>query len=241
MYSRIPMPHFKWDSDDMKYHLIFFPWVGSVIGILEFLLFYLYDKYELNQIAFALLAMVIPLVVTGGFHLDGFMDVSDALSSWQTKEKRLEILKDPHIGAFAVINVAAFGMTMLALLILMKKDAFIVWIFSFFITRCFSGMCVVRCRKAKQEGLLHTEAKTASEKIVFVVLLIELSLGLIEVGICNPIYAATLLLAAGIMAMYCVKKAYKMFGGITGDVMGWYVVLSELVMAFAVTMISLFI
>ena len=35
MYSRIPMPRFRWETEDMRYHLCFFPWVGGVIGILE--------------------------------------------------------------------------------------------------------------------------------------------------------------------------------------------------------------
>ena len=32
MYSKIPMPQFKWNDDDMKYMLVFFPWIGAVIG-----------------------------------------------------------------------------------------------------------------------------------------------------------------------------------------------------------------
>lgn len=34
MYSKIPMPQFKWNDDDMKYMLVFFPWIGAVIGLL---------------------------------------------------------------------------------------------------------------------------------------------------------------------------------------------------------------
>ena len=45
----------------------------------------------------------IPLVITGGFHVDGFMDTMDALCSNQGRERKLEILKDPHTGAFACI------------------------------------------------------------------------------------------------------------------------------------------
>ena len=40
--------------------------------------------------------------------MDGFMDASDAMASWQTKERRLEILKDSHTGAFAVIGCAGY-------------------------------------------------------------------------------------------------------------------------------------
>ncbi|MBO6284210.1 MAG: adenosylcobinamide-GDP ribazoletransferase, partial [Pseudobutyrivibrio sp.] len=66
MYSRIPMPRFNWDSEDMKYHLIFFPWVGAVIGALEYGLLILTEKYNILNSAFAALAIAIPLIVTGG-------------------------------------------------------------------------------------------------------------------------------------------------------------------------------
>ena len=61
----------------------------------------------------AAVAVLIPVLVTGGIHLDGFLDTSDALS-WQVTERRFEILKDPHTGAFVIIAccsyfLAAFG------------------------------------------------------------------------------------------------------------------------------------
>lgn len=104
MYSRIPMPRFRWETEDMRYHLCFFPWVGGVIGILEYLWFLGVTRFEIGPTAATLIALSIPILVTGGFHLDGFMDTCDALSSWRTREEWLQILSDPHIGAFAVID-----------------------------------------------------------------------------------------------------------------------------------------
>ena len=112
IYSKIPMPRFTWESDDMKYHLCFFPWVGAVIGGVEAIWYYLCTQKELSTIAFALVAIAIPILITGGFHLDGFMDTCDALHSYPDPEKKLEILKDPHIGAFAVICLAAYLLLM---------------------------------------------------------------------------------------------------------------------------------
>ena len=48
--------------------------------------------------------MAIPLMITGGFHVDGFMDTMDAFHSYQEKEQKLNILKDSHIGAFAAVS-----------------------------------------------------------------------------------------------------------------------------------------
>ena len=81
IYSKIPVPRFNWASDDMKYHLCFFPWVGAVIGAVEWGWFNLYFKvlseraiaggiFVSNHLFFALIALVIPVLITGGFHLD---------------------------------------------------------------------------------------------------------------------------------------------------------------------------
>ena len=48
--------------------------------------------------------VVLPVLLNGGIHMDGFLDVTDAKSSYGDREKKLEILKDPHTGAFAIIG-----------------------------------------------------------------------------------------------------------------------------------------
>ena len=54
------------------------------------------------------MAALLPLLVTGGIHLDGFLDVADARSSHQSRARKLEILKDSHVGAFAVIAMGCY-------------------------------------------------------------------------------------------------------------------------------------
>ena len=81
LYSRIPVPRFQWKEDDLKYHLVFLPWVGAIIGALEILIVAFADFAYLPDLATVVLLALAPLVVSGGFHLDGFMDVQDALRS----------------------------------------------------------------------------------------------------------------------------------------------------------------
>ena len=110
MYSKIPMPQFEWKEEDMRYMLCFFPWIGAVIGICLWLWAVLCEKAGIGMLAFTTIGSVIPILITGGFHVDGFMDTMDAFHSYQPREKKLEILKDSHIGAFAVIMLAAYGL-----------------------------------------------------------------------------------------------------------------------------------
>ena len=63
MYSRIPMPRFRWETEDMRYHLCFFPWVGGVIGILECLWFLGVARFEIGPTAATLIALSIPILV----------------------------------------------------------------------------------------------------------------------------------------------------------------------------------
>ena len=89
MYSKVPMPRVEWEQENMKYVMCFFPWVGAVSG----LCFYLWGSYgpaiPVGQILYGVILTVIPVLVTGGIHVDGFLDTMDALSSWQPRERRL--------------------------------------------------------------------------------------------------------------------------------------------------------
>ena len=104
MYSKIPVPMVEWNEKNMKYAMCFFPVIGAVIGGLQLLAAYVLTGYtSCGRFFTAVVMTLIPVAVTGGIHLDGFADTVDALSSYGDREKKLEILKDPNTGAFAVI------------------------------------------------------------------------------------------------------------------------------------------
>ena len=108
IYSKIPVPQFDWKEEDMQYHLCFFPLIGLIIGALEAGWLFLGNAAGISHLCKTLIAVAIPLLVTGGFHMDGFMDTMDAFHSYQDKEKKLAILKDPHIGAFSVLMLVLY-------------------------------------------------------------------------------------------------------------------------------------
>ena len=102
IYSKIPVPQFQWEEEDMKYMMCFFPWIGAVIGGGVYGWNWVCHRFMIGDLCRAFVTAAIPLVVTGGFHVDGFMDTMDAFHSYQSKERKLEILKDSHIGAYGV-------------------------------------------------------------------------------------------------------------------------------------------
>ena len=93
MYSKIPMPQFAWKDEDMRYALCFFPWVGAVIGVLWYLWKWICARFGVGTLCYTVVGTAIPILITGGFHVDGFLDTCDALHSYRPRERKLEILK----------------------------------------------------------------------------------------------------------------------------------------------------
>ena len=106
MYSKIPMPRVDWNEKNMRYAMCFFPLVGVIIGVWEIVAGNLITVWKGEGTFFyAVVLTLIPVFITGGIHLDGFADTMDAKSSYGDREKKLQILKDPHTGAFAIISL----------------------------------------------------------------------------------------------------------------------------------------
>ena len=80
----------------------FFPFVGLLLGlvlvVVEFVAALVFPVYLMAGVL-----LVVMVIATRGLHLDGLMDVCDSLFGGYTKERRLEIMKDPHVGAFGVV------------------------------------------------------------------------------------------------------------------------------------------
>ena len=114
MFSATPVPRVEWNEKNMCYMMAAFPLVGALITLLciIFFIFVIQCAYFWQKpIPLPLLALVftlIPVLVTGGIHVDGFMDTCDALASHAPREKKLEILKDSHSGAFAVLSCVLY-------------------------------------------------------------------------------------------------------------------------------------
>ena len=102
-YSAVPVPQLDWNEKNMRYAICFFPAVGILCGAALWLWAVLAQATGMSGVLFAAIAACLPILVTGGIHMDGYLDTVDALSSHQTCEKKLAIMKDANCGAFAVI------------------------------------------------------------------------------------------------------------------------------------------
>ena len=232
IYSKIPVPQFEWKEEDMEYMMSFFPWIGGVIGLFFFGWAVLCEKFAVGNVCYALIGSAIPLMISGGFHVDGYMDTMDAFHSYQSREKKLEILKDSHIGAFAVICFVMYELIYLgAVSMITEKEQILVLAAGFFLSRTLSGIGVVSLRCAKTNGMLYQFASEAHRRVVLTALYLQLVLC---VGLMLAVSVKTGALAcaaAGLTYAYYRQKSYREFGGITGDLAGYFVTLCEGVMA----------
>lgn len=241
MYSRIPVLHFRWNGEDEKYMLCFFPWVGAVIGVALYFWCCICEALSVGNLCRTLIGTAIPLIITGGFHMDGFLDTMDAFHSYQPRERKLEILKDSHIGAFAVIMCCVMGLLYMgAFSEVEDEDLLRIVCAGFFLARCLSGIGVVTFPLARKEGLLYHFSDSAEKRIV--------KRALIGQGILCVVFMLWQNLCAGIFivaAAFCAFGYYyvrskREFGGITGDTAGYFMVLGECSMMLVAAMVNCF-
>ena len=135
------------------------------IGALWAFLGWLTQFLGLPVLIRALILALWPYLATGFLHLDGFMDVTDAVKSCRDLARRLETLKDPNSGAFAVLFCGVYLLSCVAIWSeITKGEAVGVLGISFLYSRALSGFAVTRFRCAKNSGLAATFSDMADRK-----------------------------------------------------------------------------
>ena len=105
MFCALPFPWHGWEEKARDRMLSCLPVIGLEIGLIWWGIGALCRWLPLPQPLGAIAVCATPYLLTGFMHLDGFMDVTDAVRSYRSLERRREILKDSHVGSFAVIAV----------------------------------------------------------------------------------------------------------------------------------------
>lgn len=267
-YSKIPMPRVEWNEKSMRYSMCFFPCVGAVIGCINLLFLYIFGATGIGSVTLtAVVLTVLPILITGGIHMDGFMDTVDARSSYKSMEDKLKILKDPHTGAFAIIFCVMyvliyFGFTNETVSVFTAAhntegavnhnicfqffgngitEANIVLALSFAYVRILSGLAVVLFRKAKRDGMAAATAQAADRKVKWILLVewVVCAAAFISIDIICGVWYGTVAVLTGIISFLVYRNmAYKTFGGITGDLAGYFLQTTELAILIAVTIVQ---
>ncbi len=240
MYTAIPMPRFNYKKEDGRYVFIFFPLIGMVIAAF-FLLWQWFAFLWFGAVLRGAISTAIPILTTGGIHMDGFLDTVDALSSRKTREEKLRILSDVHVGAFAVIRGVIYMIVMFALLAEAPFRLTLPLACGFILSRCVAIYALLLIPNAKGSGMLfewqHQMHRPSAFFSALIFTLIALALSIWSAW--APSLIALLVVAPVFLNFRRITR--KEFGGITGDLTGYLIQYTELGWTFALVVAAQFI
>ena len=234
-YSALPMPQREWRSEDMAKVLCFLPLVGLIPGALLPLWFLLGQKLAFSRMLTACVAAVLPVLLTGGIHLDGFCDTMDALSSHLPPEKKRAILHDPRAGAFAVIACGCYLLLYAGLLseIATLRQAVMLGV-GFVLSRSVCSLLVARLRRYDDSGMLAAVSISMDKRAVTAAAGCGILLSSAALFWLDWPTALLALAAVAALGLYFRHMVYAEFNGMSGDLAGWLVQTLELLLAAAI-------
>ena len=229
MFSALPMPQVPWEKEKIRYMLVALPLVGAVVGLVEYLWLRLCSRLVFGMVLSAVGFTLIPVLITGGIHLDGFMDTVDALKSHASPEKKRAILKDPHVGAFAVIGHGCYLLAYFALWYDLGPAALRFMIPMHVMSRSLSAVSGTLLPVRPGEGTLNHFRQAADKKVgIMAVLWVVLSAAYLAAV--HPLIGSAMALGAILTLLLVRRMAMKQFEGMSGDIAGFQLQAAELVM-----------
>lgn len=229
MFCAIPTPFSHvWEESVRSLMLVMFPFVGAIIGGIWALGGILLTRIGCPLFLKAALLTLLPYWLTGGIHLDGYMDCCDAIFSRRPLEKRREILKDSHVGSFAVTHLAMLFLIGFAAFASCEGEKnYAVLILICMASRAASAIGVSTLRPmnhSEYAGNFQEGIQKGNVIALFVILLLSMGLGFWLFGWNGflPVFAAVLGYAV------FTGIAFKDLDGFSGDVTGFGHTLGEL-------------
>ena len=224
MFCAIPFPGNLWDEKARDKMLLFLPLVGLEMGAIWTVLAWLCSLLQLPVPVKGLILAVYPYLAAGFIHLDGYMDVTDAVKSCRSLERRREILKDSHVGAFAVIGIGLLLLAQFAFLTSVPERAdYRILLFVPAVSRCGSSLAVTILKPMNTSQYAAQKKPRSHVAVLAAMTVLFVAAGFLFCGR----YGFVLL---GGLAGYglALRKAYKSLEGMNGDISGYALTISEL-------------
>ncbi len=226
-YCAIPCPIKRWDDEARGWVLVYLPVIGLIIGALWMLVIWGMGALGFPRFLAAAVSTALPFLLSGFFHLDGFMDCCDAILSRRDLKRRQEILKDSHVGSFAVICVALLFLGEFAVFCDLDAPAER-WAFLLLpaAVRCASALAVERLApmRTSQYAGGFTARKTRAQTVWLIVIFIAVIAAALLLSEDAALACAVGALCAALCAILCARN----LGGMSGDIAGCALTVGEL-------------
>ena len=208
-----------------------FPVVGLVVGGLACAVGGVLLALSVSSFVSAVLVVGALIMATGAMHEDGLADTFDGLWGGFTPERRLEIMKDSHIGTYGVLAlIGAQLIRISAIAALLSEGAFWAILTACVLSRAIMPVLMTALPNARQSGLSHSVG-TPNEMTVTLSLGLAIVIGLLLAGtqfLLPAICAAVVIFGLGLLAK-------KKIGGQTGDILGASQQLAEITFLIAIS------
>lgn len=239
MFNAFPLPFHIWDDACANLLLPCFPVVGAIIGLVWWGAAEVSAALGLNSVLSAAVITAVPFLMTGFLHLDGYMDTSDAVLSRRPREDKVRILKDPHTGSFAVIMAILLFLLMFAASYTAadRSAKFCLFPVVTVISRCCSAFSMLSMKAMPESGyakMLKKDIKPAHKIFAVILFLMASAAAVLVSGIFGLIIPA----AVTFSFMCALAYSCKEFGGISGDLTGFSLTVSELCGVFAIALMA---
>ena len=215
LLTSLPLPAGgEWQPGDSGRSAGWYPFVGLCLGGLAALTFFLASKISTPLVS-AALSLAVWVALTGGLHLDGLTDCFDGMFHASNPERRFQIMKDPHVGAFGVLGLVLTLLVKFALLASLPPARAVGAIL---LAASLARWCVTL---AGTQPLAHSTGMGADFAAGLTRSVIGLG-GLIPLGLAIWLRWAGLgAAAAGLLATFAILRIAKAnLGGVNGDVFG---------------------
>ena len=224
MFCAIPCLWKIWDEKAKNKMLLFLPVVGLEIGAIWAAIAWLCRLLNLPALVIGLILCAYPYIVTGFIHLDGYMDVTDAVKSWRDLERRREILKDSHVGSFAVIGIALLLLAQFAFFASVPTNAnCLILMFVPAVSRCCSALAVTGLKPMTTSQYADQKKPKSHIVVLSLMLVIFLAAGFL---LCGKYGFALVGCLAGFGL--ALRRGYKSLDGMNGDIAGFSLTIGEL-------------
>lgn len=232
IFTRLPVPSVDWDPKNMRFLMASLPIVGMVVGALAAAWCLVADALGFNYIVKAVGIALVPLAITGGFHLDGFADVVDAQSSHAEPARKREILKDPHVGSFAVMGVVAYLMAYFALATAFPTgwQAAVLLICVHVMTRSGSGFASSVFWGNGEQGMLSTFRSSVDVRLTVGIVATFFVVAAIASLALAPLAGCAMVVCEALLLTWLNWFAQRNFGGMSGDLAGFFLQACEIVL-----------
>ncbi|MFO0993954.1 MAG: adenosylcobinamide-GDP ribazoletransferase [Hyphomicrobiales bacterium] len=216
-----------------------FPVAGALIGAFTGAVVAFLADSGIAPLLAACLACAATLCLTGALHEDGLADTADGFGGGITRERRLEIMRDSHIGTYGTLALIVMAIAKVAAIAAIVPSLGWCSLLVLAATGAASRAAIVwlmaKTPPARSDGLSASAGQPDNETLKWTLavgLITAFLLLLWAVGFAGTVFA----LLAGAAATLAVQRlALRQIGGQTGDVCGAVQVASEIAMLAAIT------